>query len=79
MFVYVPHKKATHTMFVCPAGDPRLKGEMPSDWVDDNNKPLTFEVEFRRGKAEVDDKLGKYMIEHGMARKTKIILPQDDD
>jgi hypothetical protein len=79
MFVYAPHKKANHTMFVSPAADPRVKGEKPSDWVDDENKPLTFTVEFKRGKAEVDDKVGKYMIEFDLARKSKIILPQDDD
>ena len=79
MLVYVPHKKASHTMFVCPAGDTFVKGEKPSDWVDDENKPITFQVEFRRGKAEVDDKVGKYMVERGLARKSKIILPQDDD
>lgn len=80
MFVYAPHKKATHTMYVCPAGDKDfVKGEVPSDWVDDENKPKTFQVEFKRGKAEVDDNLGDYMIKRGLARKTKLILPEDDD
>ena len=79
MFVYVPHKKASHTMFVCPAGDPFLKGEKPSDWVDNENNPITFQIEFKHGKSEVDDKIGKYMIDRGLARKTKIILPQDED
>ena len=79
MFVYLPHKKATHTMHICPAGDPRMKGEMPTEWVDDKNNALTFQVEFRKGKAEVDDKIGKYLIDTGLARKTKLILPEDDD
>ncbi len=65
-------------MHICPAGDPRMKGEMPAEWVDDKNNPLTFQVEFRRGKAEVDDKIGKYLIDNGLARKTKLILPEDD-
>ncbi|MCE9565839.1 MAG: hypothetical protein K8U57_27760 [Planctomycetes bacterium] len=78
MFVYLPHKKALHTMHISPAADPRMKGEMPSEWVDDKNNPLTFQIEFVRGKAEVDDKLGKYMTEMGLARKTKLILPEDD-
>jgi hypothetical protein len=79
MFVYLPHKKATHTMHICPAADPRLKGEMPSDWVDDKNNPRAFEVEFRSGKAEVDDRIGNYLVETGLARKTKLILPEDED
>jgi hypothetical protein len=78
MFVYLPHKKAIHTMHICPAGDPRIKGEVPSDWVDDKNNPLTFQVEFRRGKGEVDDQIGKYLIDYCGARKTKLILPEDD-
>jgi hypothetical protein len=78
MFVYLPHKRANHTMHIRPAADPRLKGEMPSEWVDDKNEPITFQVEFVRGKAEVDDKIGKYLIEMGQARKSKLILPEDD-
>ena len=78
MLVYLPHKNATHTLHVSPAGDPRVKGEVPVDWVDGKNNPLTFQVEFRKGKAEVDDALGKYLIEYCGARKTKLILPEDD-
>lgn len=79
MFVYLPHKKANHTVHICPAGDKDfIKGEIPSDWVDDENKPRTFIITFVHGKAEIDDKLGKYMIERGLARKSKLILPQDD-
>lgn len=81
MLIYLPHKKATHTMFVCPAGDKDFfrNQEVPSEWVDDDNKPITFEVEFRKGRAEVDDKLGKYMTDRGLARKTKFIRPEDED
>ena len=81
MHVYVPHKQANHTMFVCPAGDKDFfrNQEVPSEWVDDDNKPRTFEVEFKKGKAEVDDKIAQYMIQRGLARKTKLMLPQDDD
>jgi hypothetical protein len=79
MFVYLPHKKSTHTMHICPAGDPRVRGECPVDWVDENNKPRTFQVEFRNGKAEVDDQIGRYMIEMDLARKTKLIRPEDEE
>jgi hypothetical protein len=78
MFVYLPHKNANHTMHISPAADPRMKGEMPTEWVDGDNSPLTFQVEFVRGKAEVDDKIGKYMTDMGLAKKSKIILPDED-
>ena len=82
MIVYSPNtshgqkKKGTHTLYVCPAGDPDRKGECPSEWVNDRNEPVNFPVEFRNGRAEVPDNLGRYMIERGLARKTKLILPE---
>jgi len=78
MFVYLPHKNANHTMHISPAADPRMKGEMPSDWVDDKNEPRTFQIEFVRGKAEVDDDIGNYLVKQGLAKKSKIILPDED-
>lgn len=79
MYVYLPHKKSTHTMHICPAADPRIKGEVPADWVDDKNNPRTFQINFYRGKAEVDDQIGKYLIDTELARKTKIIRPEDEE
>jgi hypothetical protein len=79
MFVYLSeYKKGLHTMHVSPAGDPRTKGEVPTDWVDEKNTPLAFQVEFRNGKAEVDDSIGKYLLQHCNCRKTKLIIPEDD-
>ena len=78
MFVYLPHKNANHTMHICPAADPRIRGEVPTEWVDDKNTALTFHVEFVRGKAEVDENIGRYLIEQGLAQKSKIILPDKD-
>jgi hypothetical protein len=78
MFIYLPHKNANHTMHITPAADPRIRGDVPSEWVDDKNTPLNFQVEFVRGKAEVDDNIGRYMIEQGLAQKSKIILPDQD-
>lgn len=79
MLVYLPHKKSTHTMHISPAADPRIKGEVPVDWVDDKNNPRTFQVHFYKGRAEVDDQIGNYLIETGLARKTKLIMPEDDE
>ena len=41
-----------------------------SDWKDELGNALRFDVKFRDGVAEVDDKLGKWMIEHGHAHRT---------
>ena len=60
------------------AVDRRIKGEVPTEWVDDKNEPLTFQVEFVRGKAEVDENIGRYLIDQGLAKKTKLILPDED-
>ena len=79
MLVFLPHKKANHTMHISPAADREfVKGEVPADWVDDENNPRQFTIEFTRGKAEVDDKIGKYLIDRGLAKKTKLIIPDED-
>lgn len=67
---------AEHVMFVCPAGDPRVKpGDADSSWVDAQNHPITQQVVFRHGKAEVDDVLGRYMIKHGLASRSQLFTP----
>lgn len=77
MIVYALNKKkATHTMYLCPGADPELKGEKPSEWFNDRNEAMSFTVEFRHGKADVQDSIGRYMIERGLAKKTRLILPE---
>lgn len=80
MKVYLPNAVAktqsVHLLHICPAG--HLKGqEMPSDWVDDENKPVNFTIKFQFGEAEVPSEIGKYLVEYGMAKKTPLILPRD--
>lgn len=63
-----------HRMLVAPAAD--LRGqEVPVDWVDDENTPVTLTVEFHFGVAEVDTGLGKYLVSRGLAARSKLILP----
>jgi hypothetical protein len=78
MIVYALNKKkATHTMYLCPGADPELKGEKPSEWFNDKNEAINFTVEFKAGRAEVSpDSVGKYLLERGLAKKTKLILPE---
>lgn len=63
-----------HYVSATPAGDPRLAGQdKPSSWVDGENKPVTFEVKFEMGKAEVDEELGRYMTAHGLASRSPLL------
>lgn len=49
--------------------------EVPSDWVDDKNVPIEFNIEFTYGEANVPDSVGKYLVKHGMASRSKLIIP----
>ena len=64
-----------HVMSVAPAAHMEGQGEMPLEWVGPDNKPLTITVEFIHGEANVPDNLGRYLVKHGLAKKTRLILP----
>lgn len=78
MYVYTTGEKtakqASFMMHICPAAHLEGQGEMPSDWVDEKNKPIEFAVEFIYGKATVPDKIGTYLIKHQLARRSKLII-----
>ena len=69
-------KQKSFIMSICPAKHLEGQGEMPSDWVDDKNAPLEFNVEFVFGKADVPDSIGKYLVKHQLAKKSRLILPE---
>lgn len=48
---------------------------MPSEFVTEKNDPLDIEVIFSFGMAEVPSNVGKYMLDHGLASKTQLIIP----
>jgi hypothetical protein len=48
----------------------------PSEWYKDG-VPVQFEVIFHYGAAEVTNSLGKYMVQQGMAKTTRLILPKE--
>lgn len=67
-------KQKSFFMHICPGR--HLEGqELPSEWVDEKNEPVEFAVEFVYGKANVPDSVGKYLIKHQMAAKTRLIMP----
>jgi hypothetical protein len=79
LIVYTTGEKAVRQksfmVCICPARHLEGKGEMPADWVSDKNEPIEFNVEFVYGKAEVSDSIGKYMIKHQLAARSKLIIP----
>ena len=66
--------KPSFSIHVCPAAD-IVGEECPADWLDEQDKPLNIEVEFRYGRAEVPSNLGAYLIRAGLAAKTQLIIP----
>lgn len=81
MKVYVPTEReraTSHTIYVTPANDAEtIKEGIPTDWLDVEGKPITYPVQFKQGVAEVDARLGAYMIKRNMARKSSLIRPGD--
>jgi len=69
-------QRASFTLFICPAAAMR-KADCPSDWLDDKGAPRSFEVEFRFGRAEVPSNVGEYLIQQGLASKTRLIIPDN--
>jgi hypothetical protein len=65
-------RQASHTMFVAPAA--QIEGEVPAHWKDVDGEPITIPVEFKYGRAEVPDDLGKFMLKFGHAAKSPLIL-----
>ncbi|MTD34023.1 hypothetical protein [Paludibacterium denitrificans] len=45
-----------------------------SDFLEPDGTPKTFVVEFRYGKAEVADNLGRYLIDQGLAQESVILM-----
>lgn len=79
MFVYATGEKAvrqpSYIVSICPARHLEGQGEMPSEWVNDKNEPVEFNVEFKFGKAEVPENVGKYLVKHQIAAKSRLIIP----
>jgi hypothetical protein len=88
MFVFLHATKSPgqfpvpeHYLRVCPAG--HLPHQFVGDtWWDasgDKLVPREFTVKFERGRAEVSDELGRYLIDTGQAQRTKYIKPAEWD
>jgi len=70
MIVYHPVTRDRTTYTFCQPG---LEHPV-SDWLDENGDPLSFNVEFKFGKAEVPDNLGRFLIDKGLAQESVILV-----
>lgn len=71
-------RQKTFIMSVAPAATVRDQ-EIPAHWLEGkDNLPKQFNVEFSYGEAEVEDDIGRYLLEAGVARRTKLHLPRDE-
>lgn len=78
MFIYLAGERERanpkHTMYVAPAADKRVgPNNIPSDWINDDNTPKTFPIDFNYGRASVDEQLGRYLVSTGQAQPSSII------
>lgn len=77
MKVYATAERARHGtshLHVAPAAH-LPKGDLPAAWTDEAGEPVQFTVVFREGEAVVTAELGRYLIDQGFAKRTKLWLP----
>jgi len=61
-----------HIMYIAPATQvPRA--ECPSEWLNEDNTVRNFTVEFKFGRASVDERLGEWLVKSGHAKKSNIV------
>lgn len=70
MIVYHPVTRDRTTYTFCQPG----RKHPVSDWLDDSGEPLSFNVKFEYGKAEVPDNLGRFLIDQGLAQESVILV-----
>ena len=70
MRVYLPGSKGRKAHLVTPGNQFES-----SEFMDEDGKPRTFAVEFINGEADVPDNLARYLIDHGIAKRSPLILP----
>lgn len=70
MIVYHPVTRDRTTRTICQPGTLYPN----SDFLEPDGTPKTFVVEFRYGKAEVADNLGRYLIDQGLAQESVILM-----
>jgi hypothetical protein len=76
MHVYLNGAKARsnakHILYVCPASVVSAN-DCPAEWKDHDNQPVTFEVIFAHGRAEVPAQLGAWLLNTGQVSQSRLI------
>lgn len=76
MIVYHPMGRRSASLMATPAKDPRTaNGGRASEWFDDLGAPKMFVIDFKHGRAEVPDSVGRYLVETRQAKRTMLFLP----
>lgn len=75
MQVYKPEAKTsrTHRLFVAPG---KTHPDV-SNWKDGEGRPIMMVVVFEFGTATVTRQLGRYLIAEGLARRSRLFLPNE--
>lgn len=69
MKVYYRGRSSNHHLYVQPANEyPHV-----SEWREPDGRPKSFDIHFKNGEADVDDKLADYLVDKNLASKTKVI------
>lgn len=68
-------KVPRYPMTVSPAGDTAFvpSNDCLPEWKHPNGEPKQIEVVFKFGSAEVDDRLGAYMVARELAHKSRML------
>ena len=76
MQVYYHGRSMQHRIFVQPGIDhPETSAWMEPVDPDGKRRAKMFDIFFENGVATVDENLGRYLIDKGLASKTKFIVP----
>lgn len=60
---------------VAPGAYPGAKSDGPAEWFDLDGRPVTIKVVYRAGAADVPDELGRLMLAHKLAKRTRLLIP----
>jgi hypothetical protein len=65
----------TYTVHVAPAGDTGfIKAvDIREDWKLPDGNAKQFSIDFAYGAAEVEDSIARYMVDRGIAHKTRLL------
>ncbi len=74
MFVYYRGTSSDHRLFIQPAIDfPHVNA-----WREPDGRPKMFDIHFVNGEADVEENIGQYLVDKGLAAKTKVIASMSE-